>query len=121
MVAPSRTASSRAAFAGRPRLLAPSPETSITRRAPWKLLLGKSVMAWSMAPLIEVPPLKSWRGALSMASAKARIEASLSISIQGTTWICSTGPVHCVMVTTIARVAPEPMACKSRGLRKAAT
>ena len=78
-------------------------------------------MAWSMAPLIDVPPPNSWRGALSMASAKACIEASSLISIHGTTWICSAGPVHCVMVTAIACIVPEPMARSSCGLRKAAT
>ncbi len=56
MVTPALTAASRASAAGRPRLLAPSPETSITRRPPWTSLSGNSVMAWSMAPLIDVPP-----------------------------------------------------------------
>ena len=49
------------------------------------------------------------------------MEASSLISIHGTTWICSAGPVHCTIVTAIACVVPEPIACSSRGLRNAAT
>ena len=53
-------------------------------------------MAWSMAPLIDVPPPNSWRGAASIAAASASIEASSLTSIQGTT--CDlhgrAGPLH---------------------------
>ena len=38
------------------------------------------------------------------------MEASSLISIHGTTWICSAGPVHCTMVTAIDAVVPEPIA-----------
>jgi hypothetical protein len=78
-------------------------------------------MAWSMAPLIDVPPPNSWRGTLSMASATACMEASSLMRVQGSTCTCNTGPVHCTMVTAMDWVVPERMAVSRRGLRKAAT
>ena len=53
------TASSRACVTARPRLLEPSPDTSMTRRSRRNGACGNSVMAWSIAPLIEVPPPNS--------------------------------------------------------------
>ena len=67
-------------------------------------------MAWSMAPLIEVPPPNNCRGAASMASAKALAEAASLISVHGTTCTCMAGPVHCTMVTAIEPVAPPRIA-----------
>jgi hypothetical protein len=48
-------------------------------------LLAIRVTAWSIAPLIDVPPPNSCLGVVSMASAIARNEAALSIFIHGTT------------------------------------
>ncbi len=70
---------------------------------------------------MEVPPPNSWRGAFSIASANASIEASSAIKAHGTTCTCMAGPVHCVMVTAIDAAEPERMACSRRGSRKAAT
>jgi len=102
-------------------LLRPSPDTSITRRAPRYGALGNRVIAWSMAPLIDVPPPNSWRDSASIAAASASMDASSLTSIQGTTCTCSTGPVHCTMVTAIACREPERTARSRSGLRKAAT
>ena len=57
MVTPAAMASSRACVTGRPLLLVPSPDTSMTRRGAWKGLLARCAMAWSMAALIEVRPM----------------------------------------------------------------
>src|SRR6266516_7365101 len=73
---PVATASSRARVTGRPRLLEPSPDTSMTRRLARNGLIGNSVAAWSMAPLIEVPPPNSWRGVRSIAAANAAAVSS---------------------------------------------
>jgi|GEM_PF-3749072 len=121
MPTPAATAASRASAGGRPRLLEPSPETSITRRPPSKPDLGNRVMAKSIAPLMEVPPLNSWRGARSMASATASMVASSAMRVHGTTTTCRAGPVHCTMVTATAPTAPPRTARSSSRLRKAAT
>jgi hypothetical protein len=55
----------------------------------------------------------------STASAKAVMEASSVITIQGTTCACWAGPVHCVMVTAIACAGPDRIASSTRQLRKA--
>ena len=47
-------------------------------------------------------------------------EPGAPILVQGMTWICSAGPVHCTMVTAIAWAGPEEIAAATRGLRKAA-
>ena len=78
-------------------------------------------MAWSMAPLIDVPPPNSWRGAASMAAASASIEASSLTSLQGTTCTCMAGPVHCTIVTAIACGRAGAHRAQQGGLRKAAT
>jgi hypothetical protein len=65
--------------------LAPSPETSMMRRPLANPLLAIRTTAWSIAPLIDVPPPNSCLGVVSMASAIARNEAALSIFIHGTT------------------------------------
>ena len=90
------------------------------RRPLAKLLLAMSATAWSIAPLIDVPPPNNCLGVPSMVSAIARNVASLSMRIHGTTCACSAGPVHCIMVTAIAPLAPARIASSSRGSRKAA-
>ena len=55
------------------------------RRPLAKLLLAMSATAWSIAPLIDVPPPNSCLGVASMASAIARNEAALSTRVHGTT------------------------------------
>jgi hypothetical protein len=119
MVTPWATASSRACQAGRPRLLAPSPETSITRRGAWKGAAVRRRMEWSIAPLIEVPPPNSMRGARSMRAAKASASAALPMRVHDTAGAWRRGPVHWNMVTAMAWVGPEAMALCRRGLRKA--
>jgi hypothetical protein len=54
MTTPWLTASSRAASAARSLLLDPSPETSIVRHGDDVASEEKSVIAWSIAPLIDV-------------------------------------------------------------------
>ncbi len=78
-------------------------------------------MAWSMAPLIDVPPPNSWRGTASMAAASASMEVSSLTSRQGTTSTCMVGPVHCTIVTAIDCLPPDCTARSSSGLRNAAT
>ena len=48
-------------------------------------LLAIRATAWSIAPLIDVPPPNSCLGVASMASAIARDEAALSMRVHGTT------------------------------------
>src|SRR6266487_2174656 len=67
---PAATASSRARVTGRPRLLEPSPDTSMTRRLARNGLIGNSVAAWSMAPLIEVPPRRAVVHSLALVPAR---------------------------------------------------
>ena len=69
-----------------------------------------------MAPLIEVPPPNRWRGASSIAAAKASALRSSPIRVQSTTWTCIAGPVHCTMVTAIAWLPPERIACSTRAM-----
>ena len=73
-----------------------------------------------MAPLIEVPPPNSRRGAASIEAANASADASSLINIHGTTWICRRGPVHWNMVTAIDCELPPRIAASTRGSRNAA-
>src|ERR1700716_1491397 len=120
MPTPARTASSRAAEAGRPRLLAPSPEISTTRRAALYGLSNRSAMDGALAPEIEAPPPNSARGDVAIASAKAFAEAVSEIRVHGTAVTCSAGPVHCIMMTAIDCVGPDWIAATTRGWRNAA-
>lgn len=119
MVMPCATASSRACQAGRPRLLAPSPETSMTRRGAWKGAAVSRRRLWSMAPLIEVPPPNSTRGAASMRRAKAVAEPGSDRRVQPTEGACMAGPVHWNIATATLPEGPEAMAACSRRSRKA--
>ena len=75
---------------------------SITRLKPLKGAFGSSSMAWSIAPLIEVPPPNNCRGAASMASAKA-IGRGLVLDQRPRHRLgLHVGPVHCIMVTAMA-------------------
>lgn len=76
-------------------------------------------MPWSMAPLIEVPPPNSMRGARSMRAAKASASAALPMRVHDTAGAWRRGPVHWNMVTAMDCVGPEAMALCRRGLRKA--
>ena len=93
----------------------------MTRRLARNGLRGNSVSAWSMAPLIEVPPPNNWRGTRSIAAAKAAAVCSSPTALHSATWTCIIGPVHCTMVTAIAWCGPDRMACSTRAWRKAAT
>ena len=119
MVTPWASAASRACQAGRPRLLAPSPETSITWRAAWKGATASRRMLWSIAPLIEVPPPNSRRGADSIRRARAIAEAASGRRVQGTEGTCRAGPVHWNIATAMLPEGPEAMAAWRRGSRKA--
>lgn len=119
MVTPWASAASRACQAGRPRLLAPSPETSITRREASKGAVASRRMAWSMAPLIEVPPPNSRRGAASIRRARARAEAASERRVQEMEGTCMAGPVHWNMATPMLPEGPEAMAACRRLSRKA--
>jgi len=116
---PAATASSRAFSAGRPRLLAPSPETSITRRAASNGASASSRMPWSIAPLIEVPPPNRVRGARSIFAAIAAAEAGSDTRVHDTVGTCRPGPVHWNIVTAMAPFGPDPSAWCSRGERNA--
>jgi hypothetical protein len=72
-----------------------------------------------MAPEIDVPPPWSRRGVASTAAAKSSAEAASRTIVQPITWICIAGPVHCTMVTAIAWAAPERIAARTLGDRKA--
>ncbi len=119
MVTPCATASSRACQAGRPRLLTPSPEMSITRREAWKGAAASRRMEWSMAPLIEVPPPNSMRGADSIRRAKAAADAGSDRRDQGTEGTCIPGPVHWNIATATLPEGPEAMAACNFRSRKA--
>src|SRR5262245_28585578 len=101
MTTPASTASSRACVTERPRLLEPSPDTSITRRSLLNGAPGNSVTALSIAPEIDVPPPYIMRGADSIAPANPFTVASSLSTVQGTTCDCRNGPDHCVIVTAI--------------------
>ena len=119
IVTPWATASSRASSAGRPRLFAPSPETSITRRAALNGASASIRMPWSIAPLIEVPPPNSARGAAAILAANAVAEAGSDSRVHATVGTCMPGPVHWNIITPIEPVGPDASAWCSLGARNA--
>jgi hypothetical protein len=72
-----------------------------------------------MAPLIEVLPAGTARGAAWIASARAMAPAASPTTVQGTTWRWSCRFDHCTRVTAIRRCSPVVAACTTLGLRKA--
>ena len=91
----------------------------MTRRPPVKGERRNRFAAKSMAPLIEVPPPWSRRWVAAIPSAKAPVVASSLTTVQGSTCTCNAGPVHCTIVTAIARALPERMAFSTRRSRNA--
>ena len=57
----------------------------------------------------------------AISSANAFAEAASEILVHGTAATCSAGPVHCIMMTAIARAGPDWIAPITRGWRNAAT
>lgn len=76
-------------------------------------------MAWSIAPLIEVPPPKSRRGAASIRRASAVAAAASGRRVQGMEGTCMAGPVHWNIATAMLPEGPEAMAACRRLSRKA--
>jgi hypothetical protein len=93
MVMPCATASSRAGVTGRPWLLAPSPEMSMTRRVAVRLLSARSLAPKSMAPDTEVRGPRRV-GCAASRSAKAIALSASSITIHGTITLCSKVAAH---------------------------
>ena len=83
MVMPRASASSRAPMTGGPTLLAPSPETSMTRRAPSMASSSSSTVAKLSAREIEVPRARLI-GMAAISSARPAAAAGPSMTRQGT-------------------------------------
>ena len=119
MVKPCATAASRASVTGRPELLVPSPDTSITRRSDWYGLRLSWAMPKSMAALIEVRPMKA-RGASLMRLATASASSALPIWVQSITSIWSVSPAHSTKHSAMRPIGPPTMARTTRGSTMAA-
>jgi hypothetical protein len=119
MVMPLPTASSRASVTGRPELLLPSPEMSMTRRFDVNDARSSWVTEKSMALLIEVLPAND-RGISTSLSPKLCAEASSSINVQSTTTFCMPVVAHSRKHTAMRRFGPDVMARSTSGSEMAA-
>ena len=86
MAMPAAFTRSRISSGGRPKLVGPSPETSIALRRPSMPLLSISSMQKRSACGIEVSPY-IWRPAASMRPANSAADAASATSVQPTATI----------------------------------
>src|SRR6516162_4862988 len=114
IVAPCPNASSRASVTDRPELLVPSPEMSMIRRFVRGVAAANRSIAKSMAPLIDVRPIKE-RGAARMAAARPPASSSSWMMVQSATTFCSPAPDHSTKHIAIVPVTPPRIAARTRG------
>ncbi len=119
MVMPRATAASRASVTGRPWLLGPSPDTSMTRRIPSNPLRSNRPAAKSMAE--EIGAAHPVRPRLGETIGEASAASLPSISVHGRTTCCEVSPAHSDIGDRDAPCMPSVIACWSSGERKAAT
>ncbi len=115
MVTPAAMARSRAPMIGSPLLFSPSPEMSMTRRAPLYGFLSRYFMLWSITLEIEVHWPRN-DDPSDMVSAKSRASSSLAITVQSATMWWRSRPDHSTYITATRPRGPERMARRIWGL-----
>ena len=116
MEMPAARARWRASRIGWPRVLGPSPDTSITNRFAWKRLVRMLAVANATASPMALPPQQSRRLALVMPWANFWAETASDMRVHLTATLSQPMAAHSRNITAMAPWPPDRIAPSTLGL-----